>query len=307
MAAVSLAEGRNRLRPIVGYFASALLFVASKPQEAAQSIPLALFGLYLAWRPGRRWIAGAGAAFLFVAAGALYAGTKGDGGFQQQMLYKIVFYEILPRSPDPAGDLRALGLDPAARRYSGTTSTGPDSPFRDPRVHASLFPKLGYRALLRLYVRRPARAAAELVRGAVPGLELRSEFGNFEKNAGFRPGAQCSAYSAWTKLRLGAAGSAALVLGLFFGAHALLAVAGRIPLAARASLAALIATGAIAFVICTLSSAHLEISRKLYIFHAITDLMIVVDLALAGRVVAAHRAGRRSTSPPPPPAAPSTS
>ena len=294
MAAVSLAQGRIRLWPIAGYFASALFFVASKPQEAAQSIPLALFGLYLAWRPGRRWIAGAGAALLFVGAGALYAGTRGDGGFQQQMLYKTVFYEILPRSPDPAGDLRVLGLDPAAVRYSGTTTAGPDSPFRDPRVHASLFPKLGYRALLRLYVRRPARAVAELVRGALPGLDLRAEFGNFEKSAGFRPGARCAAYSAWTKVRLRAAGSAALVLGLFFGVNALLAVAGRIPPAARAALAALAATGAIAFVICNLSAAHLEISRKLYVFHAITDLMIVIDLALAGRVVA--RIAARTTA-----------
>jgi hypothetical protein len=296
MAAVSLADGRKRLGPIAGYFAAALLFVASKPQEAAQSIPLALFGVCLAWRPGRRRIATAGALLLFLAAGALYKGTSGDGGFQQQMLYKIVFYEILPRSPDRAGDLRAMGLDPAAARYSGTTAKGPGSPFNDPRVHASLFPKLGYRALLRFYLRRPARAAAELIRGAPAGLELRAEFGNFEKSAGFRPGARSTAYSGWTRIRLLGTGAAALLLAAFFGANALLAIAGRFPLPARASLATLVAMGTLAFAICTLSSAHVELSRKLYVFHAITDLLIVIDLALAGRAVAA----RRATALPPP-------
>lgn len=309
LAAVSLADGGKRLWPVAGYFAAALLFVASKPQEAAQSIPLALFGLYLAWRPGRRGIAAAGALMLFLAAGALYRGTSGDGGLQQEMLYKIVFYQVLPHSPDRAGDLRALGLDPAAARYSGTTTRGPHSPFRDPRVHASLFPKLSYRALLRFYLKRPARAAAELVRGAPAGLELRADFGNFEKSAGFRPGARCAAYSAWTKIRLRAAGSAALVLGLFFGANALLAISGRVPPAARAGLSILVATGALAFAVCTLSSAHIDLSRKLYVFHAITDLMIVVDLALAVRAVAARIATRMTaaTTAPPPPAALSAS
>jgi hypothetical protein len=283
LAATSLADGGRRVWPIAGYFAAALLFVASKPQEAVQCIPLALFGAYLARRRGRRWIAGAGAALLFGAAGAMFVGTSGSGGFQQDALYKIVFLEILPRSPDPAGDLRALGLDPAAVRYSGTTTKGASSPFRDPRVRASLFPRLSYASLLRFYLARPARAADVLLRGAPAGLELRADFGNFENSAGFRPGARCAAYSAWTKLRLLGTGSAALVLGLIFGANALLAVAGRIPPEVRAPLAALVAVGALAFAVCTLSSAHIDLSRKLYVFHAITDLMLVVDLALACR------------------------
>jgi hypothetical protein len=284
-AAVSLRDGGRRLWPIAGYFAAALLFVASKPQEAAQSIPLSLFGLYLARPRGHRWMAAAGAALLLAAAGGLYAGTKGPRGFQQEMLYKTVFYEILPRSPDRAGDLRVIGLDPALARYSGTSTKDENSPYGDPRVHAAIFPKLTYGRLLRLYLRRPARAAAELVRGAPSGLELRADFGNFEKSAGFRPWARCTAYSAWTRVRLLGAGSAALVLALIFGANALLAALGRFPEAARASLAMLVAVGAIAFVVCTLSSAHIDLTRKLYVFHAITDLILAVDVALAVRAV----------------------
>jgi hypothetical protein len=160
---------------------------------------------------------------------------------------------------------------------------------------------------LGLYARRPARAVAELVRGAPAGLELRADFGNFEKSAGFAPGARSAAYSAWTKLRLLGTRSAAPLLLLIFGTNAFLAIIGPIPHAARASIAALVAMGAVAFAVCTLSSAHIDLSRKLYVFHAITDLLIAVDLALAGRAVAARRSGRRLTSPPLPPIVPSAS
>jgi hypothetical protein len=293
-AALSLTDERRRLWPVAGYFAAALLFVASKPQEAAQSVPLSVFGAYLAWRSGRRWIAAAGAVVLLAASGALYRGTSGDRGFQQDMLYKIVFFQILPHSPDPAGDLGTLGLDPALKRYSGTTTKGPDSPFQDAAVRAAIFPRLGYRSLLRLYLTRPARAIAELERGSAAGLELRADFGNFEKSAGFRPGARSAAYSAWTKLRLRGKGAAAILLGFFFAAQILLASAGRIPPPGRAALAVLVAMGAVAYVVCTLFSAHIDLSRKLYVFHAITDLMIVVDIALAGRAMAMRRQGAAS-------------
>jgi hypothetical protein len=288
LAAVSLADGGRRAWPIAGYFAAAFLFVASKPQEALQSIPLALFGAFLARRPGRRWIAAAGAALLFAASGALFVGTR--GGFQQGALYKLVFFEILPRSTDPAADLRALGLDPAAARYSGTTNYGESSPFRDPLVRGSLFPKLGYRALSRFYLTHPARVADELLRGAPAGMNLCASYGNFAKSAGLAPGAQSGAYRAWTKLRLLGVGSAPLVLGLIYGANLLLSLAGRVPAAARVSLATLVAMGALAFAVCTLFSAQIDLPRKLYVFHAITDLLLVADLALAGRAAAALRA-----------------
>ncbi|HET9793081.1 MAG TPA: hypothetical protein VFS34_01370 [Thermoanaerobaculia bacterium] len=277
-AAKSLEDGRRHAWPVVGYFAAALLFVASKPQEAAQSVPLAAFGVWLAYRPGLRRIGAAGAVLLFAAAAALYAGTRGDAGFQEDQLYKIVFSEILPRSPDPRGDLAALGLDPAAVRYSGTTTKGPDSPFRKPGVRESIFPKLGYGTLFRFYLKRPARAAAALRRWAPAGLELRADFGNFEKSAGFRPGARSSAYSAWTKFRLFGRRHAAFVLALVFGANIVLAAFGRLPPPTRISVAALLVTGVLAYAICTLSSSPLDMSRKLYVFHAITDLMIAVDV-----------------------------
>ena len=76
-------------------------------------------------------------------------------------------------------------------------------------------------------------------------------------------------------------GHAALVLGLFYGANFLLAAAGRFPRSVRAALAVLVAMGAAAFAVSSLVSAHLDIVRKLYVFHAITDLLVVADLVLA--------------------------
>ena len=128
------------------------------------------------------------------------------------------------------------------------------------------------------------------IRAAPSGLELRADYGNFEKEAGFRPGARSAAYSAWTRIRLLGREKAPLLLALFFAANAFLAAAGRAPAAARAGIGALVASGALAFAVCALTSAHLDLSRKLYVFHAVTDLLIVADLAIAANAAVPRRA-----------------
>ncbi|HWC65160.1 MAG TPA: hypothetical protein VG777_03685, partial [Thermoanaerobaculia bacterium] len=279
---VAAARRSGRLLPLAGYFAAAALFVISKPQESIQAIPLSLLGLFLAFRGGRGLrTAGVAAAVLLVAAGAALA-ARTHGRFREGALYKMVFYEILPASPDPGGDLRVLGLPPSDRVFEGTTTYSRDSPFHDPAVRARLSSSLGYGALLRLYATRPERALRELSRGARPGWELRPRgFGNFEKAAGFAPGARTRAYSAWTRLRRLAFPAAGFLLVAIFAVNGALAAVDRLPPAARAGLGTLVVGGVLAYGLCTLASAHIEIVRKLYAFHAITDVLIAADLAIA--------------------------
>jgi hypothetical protein len=279
------ARRPGRLAPLAGYFSGAALFVASKPQEAIQAVPLALFGLFLA-RRGKRGVRVGGwalAASLLVVGVVLAAGTRGR--FRDGALYKMVFLEILPRSPEPAADLRALGLPASDVRFSGTTNYDPDSPFRDPAVRARLFRSLSYPVLLRFFAARPGRAAAELASGAWAGWELRPPLGNFEKSAGLPAGARTRAYSAWTRIRRLALPAAGLLLVAIFAGNAGLAAFGRLPPAARAGLGTLVVAGALAYGVCTLASAHIEIVRKLYVFHAITDVLIAADLAIAAAAV----------------------
>jgi hypothetical protein len=76
-----------------------------------------------------------------------------------------------------------------------------------------------------------------------------------------------------------------LLLVLFAG-NAALAAFGRLPAAARAGIGALVLSGGVAYGVCALASAHIEIVRKLYVFHAITDVLIAADLAAAGAALA---------------------
>jgi len=284
-AGIAAARRPGRAAPLAGYFAAAALFVASKPQEAFQAIPVALFGLWLAFRGARavRVLGAALSAILLAGGAAIVRGTHWTN--REGALYKMIFYELLPDSPDPAADVRAFGLPPADLRFSGTTNYPPDSPYRDPAVRARI-ESIGYGGLLRFYGSHPARLRRELARDAWAGGELCSAFGNFEKSAGFRPGARTAAYTAWERLRRRALPVAGTLLLALFAGNAALAAVGRLPAAARAGIGALVLSGAIAYGVCALASAHIEIVRKLYVFHAITDVLIAADLAAAGAAVA---------------------
>jgi hypothetical protein len=201
----------------------------------------------------------------------------------------MVFFELLPDSPDPAADLRALGLPPADVRFAGTTNYSADSPYRNEAIRSRIFSSLSYPALLRFYATRPARATRELTRDAAAGWQLQAGFGNFEKSAGFAPGARSAAYSAWTRARRRALPAAAVLLVVLFGGNALLAAFGILPPAARAGILTLLASGVIAWGVCTLASAHIELVRKLYVFHAITDLLIAADLTTAAAAAVSRR------------------
>ncbi len=284
-AGVAAARRPGRAAPLVGYFAAAALFAASKPQEAFQTIPVAVFGVFLAFRgAGAVRVLGVALSALLLAGGAaIVRGTRDS--FQEGALYKMVFFELLPDSPDAAGDVRALGLPAGDVRFAGTTNYPPDSPFRDPAVRARIA-SIGYGGLLRFYAAHPARVRRELARDARAGWELPSRFGNFEKSAGFRPGARSAAYTAWTRLRRRAFPAAGALLLVLFAGNAAFAAFGRLPAAARAGIGTLVLSGGLAYGVCTLASAHLEIVRKLYVFHAITDVLIAGDLAAAAAVVA---------------------
>ncbi|HET7451101.1 MAG TPA: hypothetical protein VFL12_00025, partial [Thermoanaerobaculia bacterium] len=279
--AVAAARRPGRIGPLAGYFAAAALFVTSKPQESVAAIPLAGFGLFLAFRGPRGPRRTGVAAAAVLALGAVGLAARTHHLYREGALYKMVFYEILPASPDPDGDLRLLGLPAADRAFAGTTTYRSDSPFQDPATRAGIFSSLGYGPLLRLYAARPARALRELSGAARAGWELRPGFGNFPKAAGFPPGARSSAYSAWSRIRRIALPAAGFLLLLVFAGNAAVAALGRLPDAARAGIATLVALGVFGYGLCALASAHIEIVRKLYVFHAVTDVLIATDLAVA--------------------------
>ena len=87
------------------------------------------------WRVRRPYLVVAGSLALVAALAA--ATAKGQGAFfSRGNKMNMLFFTLLPDSPDPARDLRRMGLPPSLARYSGTGAWAPTAPYHDPAVVA---------------------------------------------------------------------------------------------------------------------------------------------------------------------------
>ena len=300
VAAVGIRRGRLSGWTLPAYFLSAALFVTSKPQESVQALLLAPLGVRLAWPGGSRAARTAGLVFaagLALLAGRYYASSQASSGWLTR--YNQLFFEILPNSPDPASDLRELGLDPSLARFARVTAWAPESPAHDPAVREFLEPRSGKRSPRMLYLRHPGRAVETIRRAARVSFQLHPpELGNYARESGAPPLAR--ARGPWSDLRARLSGLPALFV-LFGGTLIAVAatylrasVAGRL---FREGLAALVAMAAGAFVAASLGDWHVDIERHLYSFHGMCDLILVADAVWLIQSLAERRALLRGRAP----------
>jgi hypothetical protein len=296
VAAHAVRRGRMTGLWLPAYFLCAAMFVCSKPQESAQAVLLAAFGIRLAWGASRR--ARVTAVVFAVALCALawryYRSAQNAVGWVTR--YNVLFLDLLPSSLDPARDLAELGLDPSLARFSGVSAWVPESPARIPAVRTFLEKRSGEPSPRLLYLRHPDRLAALLARTAKSSYALRPrDLGNFPRESGAAPLAQ--AFGPWSSLRPHLSGIPWLVA--FFGGT--LATAGLTYARAsprgrlfREGLALLVAMAAGAFLVTALGDAHVETIRHLYVFQALCDLILVTDAAWLVQAIATRRAGPRA-------------
>ncbi len=281
---------------LVLYFLCAAAFVGSKPQEAIQGPVLALLGLRLGgvrWRGAARrpaaWLAVALSAF------SVWYGRSTPTGLKEAALYQVVFYEILPHSPDPALDAAALGLDPGWLRYSGTDAFQPDTPLLDPAFRVRFLRAVGYRRIARFYLARPRRLAERVARVSPKMWTLRPSYGNLERSAEHPRLTKTNRFAAWSRLRMRLFGAHAVAaIALLFAGTAAAALStwrrasprGRL---FRETLLAAVAMSATAFGVCLLTNAPPDFSRVFYVAQALCDLLIVADAAWAVQAMATRR------------------
>ncbi|HTR03838.1 MAG TPA: hypothetical protein VMN82_11630 [Thermoanaerobaculia bacterium] len=287
LAAVALAAARRgRLDGalLAAYFLLAAAFIGSKPQEAAQGLVLALLCWRLAggasrraWRQPAAWLAAALVAF------SAWYGRSTPDTLRAAALYQVVFYEILPHSPDPAGDAAALGLDPAWLRYSGTDAFQPGTPVLDDAFRTRFLRDSGYGRVALLYARHPRRLAERLHRIAPKVWSLRPSYGNLEKSDAHPALTLTDRYSVWSRWRLRLFRPAAWgwLGALLLGNAAWAAMTwrratpcGRL---ARETLLAAVAMTATAYGVCVLTNAPPDFSRVFYVAEALCDLILVAD------------------------------
>src|SRR5262249_32256321 len=138
-------------------------------------------------------------AIALCAAAAIYYAAIPRREIREIGLYHTVFMELLPASPDPGRDLDELGLDRSLLRYSGVNAYQPEAPLADPGFRSRFFDRCGYRPVLGLYLRHPARLWDRLERAGRAAFTLRP--GNFTRESGFPPQARATRFSTWSTLR----------------------------------------------------------------------------------------------------------
>jgi len=285
VASRSIALGRRDLRHAAAFFLLAVLFTTSKPQEAIQALPLAIFGARLYGQPHRPVVrqTAAWAAASLVGLSIAYLRTT-PPAITEVARYHKVFMELLPNSPAPERDLQDLGLDPSWVTATGKIAYRP-GPFSDPAFRAEFLSRFSYAGLVRFYLTHPDRLASTLTRGGQQALRLRHpRFGNLEHRPGVAPGAKARAFSLWSDARLRLPGNPLLWLTPLLVANVVVPLATRSRASsdgrlARDGIVLLAVMATTAFLVCVLSNAHGDLPRHFYVFQALCDLLLAADLA----------------------------
>ena len=288
LAALGLRRGRLDGGLLAAFAAAAAGFVASKPQESLHGPLLALLALRLA-PPGRAGrLRGALAAAALCGVAVLFYRSIPDRSFREVALYRSVFEELLRDSPDPAGDLAALGADPSLAVYAGRSAYAADAPLADPAFRRAFFDRVGYRGLLRFYAARPGRLAARLARAAPGAVRLRpGALGNFERDApGYAPNRTTGRFGLWSRIRVEPRSGRRPVARSPAGRQrdrggggmerARASARGR---QVREAMLVLVGMAAVELAVCVLADSLESVHRHLFTFHALCDLLLAADAA----------------------------
>jgi hypothetical protein len=106
---------------------------------------------------------------------------------------------ILPESKTPAQDAQALGLPPDWLKYSGTGAWTEGTNLYEAVKSGVIGKTITHGAIARFYLLRPARTWRHATRVLPVAFSLRPDTcGNFERSAGFAPGAKSQTFDAWS-------------------------------------------------------------------------------------------------------------
>ena len=293
IAAAAVRRGRLSGGWLLAYFACALLFVGSKPQERLAAPLLALFGMLLAgvrlpgaWRRTAVWLG------IGLCAFSVWYGRNTPYTLRQAAIFQVVFDDLLAHSAAPAADARELRLDPDWVKYTGSNPYAPDSPLLDPGFGVRLLHQVGYREILRFYLRHPTRLVGRIERASLQAWSLRPTFGNFEKSPEHPERSLATRFSLWSRAR-GRLGAHPLFwILLLLGGNLVAALAtyrrstqrGRL---FREGIIVVVLMSGLAFAVCSLAQAPTDLSRQLYAYHALCDLLLIADVGWITEALAA--------------------
>jgi hypothetical protein len=161
----------------------------------------------------RRWPALLACAVL-VLVSVQYLGGSAKRPAQMSM-YKQVFLEILPHSPHPAADLRALGVDPKMASSNGLDINDPGAASRLPQ-YLQFRDKVTQTKIAEFYATHPDRLFAVAADGLRAVAHFRQDYlGSYTPDSGHSPGARECRICVYTGMFSAARHQPTLVLGLW--------------------------------------------------------------------------------------------
>jgi len=301
--AIGVIRQEHRGRGLLtAFFAAALLLATSKIQNAPIGVLLGLLAFrFMTLRNETRWRRTAAffGAALIVCSAVMYAAAPQE--LKHINLYQTVFYGILKDSPDPAADLRELGLPESLAVNAGTNyfEAGTTIPQDDPRLESDFYARVSHADVALFYLRHPGRFVQKLERAAENGMTIRPYYlGNFEKAEGKAPGAMAFAFSGWSEFKRGVLPNRLWLVGSFFAAYYLALAAAylrrpdkrdRILLELGAAIGLI---GAFAFIVPLIGDGEADLGKHLFLFNVVFDLMVLISFACALRLFRRRKGSR---------------
>lgn len=286
-----LAE-KPKLGMLVAYFAAAVFLTGAKIQNCPAGILALVFGLrLLKLDRGRTWKR---AVFLGVSAvvvTALFSYLFVSRDIKVCNKYQTVFYGILKDSPDPAGDLEELGLDPELAVLAGTNYFMDSYPvdIRSGEFKERLYESVDHFKIAGFYLRHPERLFDKLGVAAQNAFKLQQGFGNYEKYPGVAYRQTADIFGLWSDFKLKALPHSLLFIALFY--TACFSVMAFEYFRARDAgtrlyielIALLGMTGLMQFVIPIIGDGEADLSKHLFLFNAAFDCMFIAAAVYTAR------------------------
>lgn len=236
--------------------------------------------------------AGAGCGFKKTAAVCavfvLWYGAGGyavnGGGLNTDTQYNSVFYGILKDSPDPAADLRALGIDEAmavdAGKHAYLAPSEYAYPPRTEKTTELFHSKMSNSKLIKFYITHPARLIAAMETTAKSAFTNKINLGTFEKSCGFAEGESSYRLELWESARERLPRTLLFIIPLWCAFLAVGVVALRRKNRYALPFLALLLMGALQFPMPYMGNGAADVSKQLFLFNITADAGIAASVLL---------------------------
>lgn len=272
----------------IAFGIAGVLLVTSKSQHAILGIFFAGLAILYGVRSSRavRWVWGLAGIAILVAVAVMFSLTTEE--YKTYPLFNLIFFRLAPQSPDPGKVLAAMSLPESDLQYVGMHSYSPNTPVTNAEFRKTFLHQTSYVKLARFYLEHPAipfRIIRTDLAQETPYMRP-PNIGNYEKSDAVAPGALARRFDSWSNLRaslLRSFPAHVVILVLVTGVGSGLcffrpSLAARWPLYPLVLVLAI--SGTVEFLFSVLLDA-LETARHLFIFHVITEILIVCTFAAA--------------------------